>query len=56
MLTMQLTYDALKIIDFDQQFLGQLAEEMAFLQELARANKIIQGLIVARKGRSRGAQ
>ncbi|MGE5294290.1 MAG: class I SAM-dependent methyltransferase [Solirubrobacterales bacterium] len=49
MLSMQLTYDALQIIGFDQQMMQALAAEMAFTQQLARAGKIIQGLFVARK-------
>lgn len=50
MLEKQLTYDALKIIGFDQALAGALIGEMRFLQSLAEAGKIIQGLIVARKG------
>jgi ubiquinone/menaquinone biosynthesis C-methylase UbiE len=49
MLGMQLTYDALQIIDFDQDMMAALAAEMAFTQQLARAGKIVQGLFVARK-------
>jgi len=49
MLSMQLTYDALQIIGFDQQMMQALAVEMAFTQQLARAGKIVQGLFVARK-------
>ena len=49
MLDMQLTYDALKIIGFDQPLMQALAGEMKFLQELAHADKIAQGLFVARK-------
>lgn len=45
----QLTYDALKIIGFDQDLMKAMAAEMAFMQELAHAGKIIQGLFVARK-------
>jgi SAM-dependent methyltransferase len=46
----QLTYDALKIIGFNQQFATALVGEMRFLQSLADDGKIIQGLIVAKKG------
>jgi len=49
MLKKQLTYDALKIIGFDQALLQALAGEMAFAGELAHAGKLIQGLFVARK-------
>ena len=49
MLKMQLTYDALKIIGFDQEMMGAMAVEMTFMQELAHAGKIAQGLFVARK-------
>jgi len=49
MLNMQLTYDALRIIAFDTELMGSLAGEMVFMQELAHAGKIAQGLFVARK-------
>ena len=49
MLNMQLTYDALRIIGFDTELMGSLAGEMLFMQELAHAGKIAQGLFVARK-------
>ncbi len=49
MLGMQLTYDALKIIGFDQDLMQAMAGEMAFMQQLAHAGKIAQGLLVARK-------
>ena len=49
MIERQLTYDALKIIGFDQALAGALSGEMHFMQSLAEAGKIIQGLIVARK-------
>ncbi len=49
MLGMQLTYDALQIIGFDQDMMAALAAEMAFIQQLAHAGKIAQGLFVARK-------
>jgi SAM-dependent methyltransferase len=50
MLHMQLTYDALRIIGFDAELMQSLAGEMAFMQELAHAGKIAQGLFVARRG------
>jgi SAM-dependent methyltransferase len=49
MLNMQLTYDALKIIAFDSELMKSMATEMTFMQELAHAGKIAQGLFVARK-------
>ena len=49
MLNMQLTYDALKIIAFDSELMQTMAAEMVFMQELAHAGKIAQGLFVARK-------
>jgi SAM-dependent methyltransferase len=49
MLGNQLTYDALKIIDFDLPLFQTLAGEMAFVQGLAHAKKIVQGKLVARK-------
>jgi ubiquinone/menaquinone biosynthesis C-methylase UbiE len=49
MLDMQLTYDALRIIGFDTALMGSLAAEMQFMQGLAHAGKIAQGLFVARK-------
>ncbi len=49
MLNMQLTYDALKIIGFDSELMRSMAAEMMFMQELAHAGKIAQGLFVARK-------
>ena len=49
MLNMQLTYDALKIIGFNSELMQSMGAEMAFMQELAHAGKIAQGLFVARK-------
>ncbi len=49
MLNMQLTYDALKIIGFDAELMQTMAGEMQFMQQLAHAGKIAQGLLVARK-------
>jgi SAM-dependent methyltransferase len=51
MIEKQLTYDALKIIGFDQALAGALIGEMRFLQSLAEEGKTIQGLIVAQKGK-----
>lgn len=50
MVSQQLTYDALKILNFDQALFEGLAGEMMFIGDLARQNKIIQGLFVAKKG------
>jgi SAM-dependent methyltransferase len=47
MLNMQLTYDALKIIGFNSELMQSMATEMVFMQELAHAGKIAQGLFVA---------
>jgi SAM-dependent methyltransferase len=49
MLTMQLTYDALKIIGFNVDLFAAMGGEMQFMQELAHGGKIAQGLFVARK-------
>ena len=47
MVEKQLTYDALRILGFDQTLAGPLVEELHFLRNLAKEGKIIQGLIVA---------
>jgi SAM-dependent methyltransferase len=49
MIEKQLTFDALKIIGFDLALAQSLIGEMRFIQSLAQAGKIIQGLIVAEK-------
>jgi SAM-dependent methyltransferase len=49
MLNMQLTYDALKIIGFDSELMQSMGAEMVFMQELAHAGKIAQGLFIARR-------
>lgn len=49
MLNKQLTYDALKIIGFDMPLMEAMGGEMQFMQSLARAAKIAQGLFVAKK-------
>ncbi len=48
MVDRQLTYDALRILGFDSELLGGVAEEMRFMQKLAGEGKVIQGRIVAR--------
>ncbi len=50
MVDMQLTYDALKILGFNDQAMTVVAGEMAFLRELAHAGKIAQGRFIARRG------
>lgn len=49
MLGMQLSYDALRIVNFDMPLLESLGGEMKFMQELAHADIIAQGIFVARK-------
>jgi SAM-dependent methyltransferase len=49
MVDMQLTYDALKILGFDTEAMGAVAEEMVFLQGLAHSGKIAQGRFIARR-------
>jgi SAM-dependent methyltransferase len=51
MLNKQLTYDALQIIGFDMPLMQALGGEMMFTQQLARANKVVQGIFVARKNK-----
>ncbi len=49
MLNMQLTYDALKIIGFGMELMGEMGKEMVFMQGLAHDGKIAQGRIIARR-------
>jgi len=49
MLNKQLTYDALRIIGFDRALMQTLGGEMVFMQQLAGAGKIAQGIFIARK-------
>lgn len=49
MVSMQLTYDALRVLGFDQALLEAVGGEMAFAAQLADAGKIFQGMLVARK-------
>jgi len=51
MLNKQLTYDALRIIGFDLALMQAMGGEMVFMQQLAHAGKIAQGIFIARKGR-----
>jgi SAM-dependent methyltransferase len=47
MLTMQLSYDALRIIGFDAALMQSLGAEMEFMRGLAQAGKIAQARLVA---------
>jgi SAM-dependent methyltransferase len=49
MISMQLTSDALRIINFDMDLLQAMAGEMKFMQHLAQEGKIAQGIFVAQK-------
>jgi SAM-dependent methyltransferase len=49
MLNKQLTYDALRIIGFDLAMMQAMGGEMVFMQQLAHAGKIAQGIFIARK-------
>jgi SAM-dependent methyltransferase len=51
MLNKQLTYDALRIIGFDMALMQAMGGEMVFMQQLAHAGKIAQGIFIARKKR-----
>jgi SAM-dependent methyltransferase len=47
--TMQLTYDALKVVGFDKDRMAALEREREFIRELAREGKLIQAMFVARR-------
>lgn len=49
MIEKQLTFDALKIINFDLPLAEALTGEMRFIQSLAQDGKIIQGLVIGEK-------
>lgn len=49
MLSEQLTSDALRIIGYDMELMRALGGEMQFIQQLAHAGKVVQGLFVARR-------
>jgi len=49
MVDRQLTYDALRLLDFDAAALDAVAAEMVFMRDLARAGKLAQGRFIARK-------
>ena len=49
MLGMQLTTDALRLIDFDLELMETLKNEMLFIRELAHSGKTDQGIFIAQK-------
>lgn len=49
MLNKQHTYDALKIIGFDTELMQSLGQEMEFIRDLAKQDKIMQGLFIGEK-------
>lgn len=49
MVSMQLGYDALRILAFDHEALAAIGTEMAFLRDLAEAGKLAQGRFIARR-------
>ncbi len=51
MLNKQITYDALRIIGFDMALMQAMGGEMVFMQQLAHARKLVQGIFIARKQR-----
>jgi ubiquinone/menaquinone biosynthesis C-methylase UbiE len=48
MLNKQLTYDALRILGFDMALMQAMGGEMVYMQQLAHASKIAQGIFIAR--------
>jgi SAM-dependent methyltransferase len=49
MVTMQLTYDALRLVGFNTELMRQFEDERNFIRELAHQHKVIQGLFVAER-------
>jgi ubiquinone/menaquinone biosynthesis C-methylase UbiE len=49
MITMQLTYDALKAVGFDSERMEALERERDFVRQLARQRSLTQAMFVARK-------
>jgi ubiquinone/menaquinone biosynthesis C-methylase UbiE len=49
MITMQFTYDALRLVGFDEERMEALEADRRLTQELAHDGKLIQGMLVARK-------
>ena len=50
MVDKQLTYDALRILDYDMDVLQNVGAGMELLRDLAHAGKLIQGRFIAKKG------
>jgi len=46
---MQLTYDALRILNFNTEVLGAITTGFKFFQDLARSGKLAQGRFIARR-------
>jgi len=49
MINMQLTYDVLRIIGFDQNLFQMVVDSFTWLGELASAGKIAQGRFIVRR-------
>ena len=49
MLDLQLTYDALRIVNFNMGLMDAMGKEMGFMSWLAQQRKVIQGIFVAVK-------
>ena len=49
MITMQLTYDALKAVGFDSERMETLERERDFVRQLAHQRSLTQAMFVARK-------
>jgi hypothetical protein len=47
MVDKQLTWDALRLLDYDANALASVGAEMQFLGELAHAGKVLQGRFIA---------
>lgn len=47
--TEQLAFDVLRILDYSEKSLETIAGELSFMYEMAHAGKIVQGMFVARK-------
>ncbi len=54
MVDKQLTFDALRILDYKVEVLQAIGTEMQFLRDLAHAGKLTQGRFIARKNSSKG--
>lgn len=49
MVEKQLTFDALKLIGFDQALLGRIVEDLRFTRQLVHEGRVVQGRFIARK-------